>query len=283
MAVVGNYSFFFLRNQGVISLVWLWWIIDLVRFEFESGTVRLFYLFTFVRLENRICLSRDVQVAGAAWRAAMRIVTGIGDLVQRIEDGRTGQILGGRAIEKSGGAVCSPHRARGDEEREFFGWASKPRSTDCEWFSLKTSWAVSHRFEPQNQWRWFSPVWPKPVVTVSGGLASKPPATVSTSLASKPAATVCEWFGLKITRMIFVGLTSKSAVTVSKGLASKPAVMISIGLASKPAVTVSSGLPSKPLVDVLVEPQNQGDGGFPRLALKIGNYGLVICASKSPW
>jgi hypothetical protein len=94
--------------------------------------------------------------------------------------------------------------------------------------------------------------------------------------------------------MVFVGLTSKSTVTVSRGLASKPVAtvstdlaskptaMISIGLASKPAVTVSSGLPSKPLVDVLVEPQNQGDGGFPRLILKIGNYGLVICASKSP-
>jgi hypothetical protein len=30
-----------LRNQVVSSLVWLWWVIDLVRFEFESGTVRL--------------------------------------------------------------------------------------------------------------------------------------------------------------------------------------------------------------------------------------------------
>jgi hypothetical protein len=51
----------------------------------------------------------------------MRIVAGIGDLVQRTEDGRTSQILGGRAIEKSGGTVCSLHRARGDEDREFFG------------------------------------------------------------------------------------------------------------------------------------------------------------------
>jgi hypothetical protein len=64
-------------------------------------------------------LSRGVQVAGAAWRAVMRIVTGVGDLVQRTGDGRTGQILGGRVIERSGGAVCGLHRARGDEEREF--------------------------------------------------------------------------------------------------------------------------------------------------------------------
>jgi hypothetical protein len=72
-------------------------------------------------LENSVCLSRGVQVAGAAWRAVMRIVTGVGDLVQRTGDGRTGQILGGRVIERSGGAVCGLHRARGDEEREFLG------------------------------------------------------------------------------------------------------------------------------------------------------------------
>jgi hypothetical protein len=29
-------------------------------------------------------------------------------------DGRTGRILGGRAVERSGGAVCSLHLARGD-------------------------------------------------------------------------------------------------------------------------------------------------------------------------
>jgi hypothetical protein len=31
----------------------------------------------------------------------------------------------------------------------------------------------------------------------------------------------------------------------------------------------------------LVEPQNQGGGGFPGLGLKPGSYGLVIWASKS--
>jgi hypothetical protein len=60
-------------------------------------------------------------VAGAAWRAVMRIVVGVGDLVQRIGDGRTGRVLSDRAIEKSGGTVCGLHRARGDEEREFLG------------------------------------------------------------------------------------------------------------------------------------------------------------------
>jgi hypothetical protein len=60
-------------------------------------------------------LSCGVQVAGAARRAVMRIVTGVGDLVQRAEDGRTGQVLGGRVIERSGGAMYDLHRARGDE------------------------------------------------------------------------------------------------------------------------------------------------------------------------
>jgi hypothetical protein len=32
----------------------------------------------------------------------------------------------------------------------------------------------------------------------------------------------------------------------------------------------------------LVEPQNQGGGGFPGLSLKTGSSGLVIWASKSP-
>jgi hypothetical protein len=48
-------------------------------------------------------------------------VAGVGDLVQRTGDGRTGQVLGGRAIERSGGVVCGLHRACGDKERVFFG------------------------------------------------------------------------------------------------------------------------------------------------------------------
>jgi hypothetical protein len=64
--------------------------------------------------ENRVCLSRGVQVAGAAWRAATRTVAGVGDLVQRTGDGLTGRVLSGRAIERSGGAMCSLHLARGD-------------------------------------------------------------------------------------------------------------------------------------------------------------------------
>jgi hypothetical protein len=66
-------------------------------------------------------LSRGVQVAGTAWSAAMRIVVGVGDLVQRTGDGRTGRVLSDRTIERSGGAMCDLHRARGDEKRGFLG------------------------------------------------------------------------------------------------------------------------------------------------------------------
>jgi hypothetical protein len=62
-----------------------------------------------------------VQVAGAAWHAATRIMVGVEDLMQRTGDGHTGRVLSGRAIERSGGAVCGLHRARGDEKREFLG------------------------------------------------------------------------------------------------------------------------------------------------------------------
>jgi hypothetical protein len=84
-----------------------------VRFEFESGIV-LFCFLSLFHLENHICLSRGVQVAGAAWRAVMRIVAGVGDLVQRTGDGRTGWVLGGRVVKRSGGAMCGLHLARGD-------------------------------------------------------------------------------------------------------------------------------------------------------------------------
>jgi hypothetical protein len=63
-------------------------------------------------VENRVYLSRGVQVAGATWRATMRIVARVGDLVQRIRDGQTqvGYLVTGR----SGGwvtlcAVCIIH------------------------------------------------------------------------------------------------------------------------------------------------------------------------------
>jgi hypothetical protein len=55
------------------------------------------------------------------WHAVMRIVAGVGDLLHRTRDGRTGRVLSDRAIERSGGAMCGLHHACGDEERVFLG------------------------------------------------------------------------------------------------------------------------------------------------------------------
>jgi hypothetical protein len=56
-----------------------------------------------------------------AWSVATRIVIGVGDMMQRTGDGRTGRVLGGRVIERSGGTMCGLHHARGDEEHVFLG------------------------------------------------------------------------------------------------------------------------------------------------------------------
>jgi hypothetical protein len=97
-------------------------------------------------MENHIYLSHGVQVTGAAWRAVTRIVAEVWDLVQRIGDGRIGRILSGRTIRRSGDVMCSLHRAWGDEEHLFFGWATKPRSTVCQWFGLKTTGTIGQWF-----------------------------------------------------------------------------------------------------------------------------------------
>jgi hypothetical protein len=90
-------------------------------FEFESGIVSFYFSSILGHLKNRVCLSRGVQVAGAACHASTRIMAGVGDLLQGTEDGRTGHVLGGQAIERSSGAVCGLHRAHGDEEHMFLG------------------------------------------------------------------------------------------------------------------------------------------------------------------
>jgi hypothetical protein len=51
----------------------------------------------------------------------MRIMTEVGDLVQRTRDGHTCRVLGGWTIGRSGDVVCSLHCACGDEESGFLG------------------------------------------------------------------------------------------------------------------------------------------------------------------
>jgi hypothetical protein len=93
---------------------------------------------------------------------------------------------------------------------------------------------------------------------------------------------VCQWFHLKTIEIVFSCLVSKLVATIFSGLASKPVATVFSGLASKSVMMISSGLASKPVVCFLVEPQNQGGGGFPDLGLKTDSYSLVIWPSKSP-
>jgi hypothetical protein len=71
-------------------------------------------------------------------------------------------------------------------------------------------------------------------------------------------------------------LTSKSEAIVFSDLVSKLVATVFSGLVSKPVATVSPNLTSKLVVSFLVEPQNQGGGGFSGLCLKISRYSLVI-------
>jgi hypothetical protein len=65
-------------------------------------------------------------------------------------------------------------------------------------------------------------------------------------------------------------------VTISDGLASKLVAIVFFSLTSKLVATVSLSLVLKLVVGSLVEPQNQGGGGFSGLGLKTGSFGLVI-------
>jgi hypothetical protein len=76
-------------------------------------------------------------------------------------------------------------------------------------------------------------------------------------------------------------LASKPVARVSSGLTSKSAATIFSSLTSKLVATVSPDLTSKSVVGFLVEPQNQGGGGFFCLGLKTGSFGVMIWASKS--
>jgi hypothetical protein len=77
-------------------------------------------------VENHICLSRGVHVAGATWRITMRIVAGVEDLMQRTGDGQAH--VGYSVVRRSGGrvtlcAVCTVH-----EETSSAGFLIDPQN-----------------------------------------------------------------------------------------------------------------------------------------------------------
>jgi hypothetical protein len=76
-------------------------------------------------LENRVCLSRCVQVAGAAWRAVMRTVAGVGDSVVGRSRGRVAPcaVYTWHVDTRSAGFLVEPQN---QGQRFVSGLASKP-------------------------------------------------------------------------------------------------------------------------------------------------------------
>ncbi len=87
-------------------------------FEFESGIVLFSFILSLFRLKNCVCLSRGVQVAGAAGgRCGMACSNEDRGRSRRLgaedqEWSSTGRVLGGRMIERPGDVVCGLHHAQ---------------------------------------------------------------------------------------------------------------------------------------------------------------------------
>jgi hypothetical protein len=108
-----------------------------------------------VHVENHICLSRDVLVISATRRIAMRIVAGVGDLVQRTRDGQAQvrySIVGRSGGQVMSCAVCTMHK-----ETNSMGFLIEPQNQGRR---------VS-QFEPQNCQLWFSDLGLKITTTIS--------------------------------------------------------------------------------------------------------------------
>jgi hypothetical protein len=159
-----------LRNQVISSLVWLWWVIHLARFEFKSGIVLFYFSFTLVLLgESRLLVSWCV--GGRCSMACSDENRGRNrrpDAEDRGWSHRSGtRWPGGRVASY---AVCTWHvETRSADflvEPQNQGWqfvsglASKP----LERFSLvwpQTRWWWFLAVWPENLLRQFSPVWPQ--------------------------------------------------------------------------------------------------------------------------
>jgi hypothetical protein len=153
--VSGRYLPQFLRNQVVSFLIWLWWVIYLPRFEFKSGTTSMVLPLCLFRLENRVWLSHGVQVTSAARRAAMRIVAGVGDLVQKTEVSQTHVGYSGAGRSRGQVTLCVTCTVHEETKSAYFlvepqnqgrwfvsGLASKLRSTVYQWLGLKNTWII---------------------------------------------------------------------------------------------------------------------------------------------
>jgi hypothetical protein len=103
-----------------------------------------------------VWLSHGVQVAGAAWRAATRIMVEVGDLVPRIRVGRTGRVTPCvvhtvQLETRNMGFLVEPqHHGR----RFVSGFTSKPLGRFVSGFTSKPLGLFSPVW-PQNRWQRF--------------------------------------------------------------------------------------------------------------------------------
>jgi hypothetical protein len=106
-------------------------------FEFKSGTFSWFCYITFVCMEYHVSLSRDVQVAGATWWVATRIVEGVGDLMQRVGDGQA-QVRY-LVARRSRGRVTLCAVSTVHMKMRSTSFLIEPQNQGCvSWLSLKT-------------------------------------------------------------------------------------------------------------------------------------------------
>jgi hypothetical protein len=92
----------------MFQLVFIWEIKWSIPWFDWPGEVWIWIRDSFVLIFFYLCFVRRITFA------AMRTVTEVGDLMQRTGNSRTGRVLCGRAVERSGGAVCGLHLTRGD-------------------------------------------------------------------------------------------------------------------------------------------------------------------------
>jgi hypothetical protein len=86
----------------------------LARFEFKFGIVLFYFSFTIVSFRES-CLLVSWCVGGRCGMTCSNEDRGRSRRPDAEDRGdRTGWVLGGRAVESSGGAVCGLHLARGD-------------------------------------------------------------------------------------------------------------------------------------------------------------------------
>jgi hypothetical protein len=126
-------------------------------------------------VENRVSLSRGVQVTGAAWWVETRIVAGVGDLVQMTRDGQAQ--VGYSVTGRSRGwvtlcSVCTMHK-----ETRSTGFLVEPQNQG-RWFVSGLASKLLGRFvndlTSKSLGRFVSSLPSKPLRRFVSGLASKP-------------------------------------------------------------------------------------------------------------